>query len=420
VKVGSLCSGYGGLDMGLALGLGRPLRHAWHVENDAAPSKILDYRYPGVPNYGDLKTLDYALMEPVDILTAGYPCQPFSDAGLRKGADDPRHLWPYVADAVRALRPRHVLLENVRGHVRRGLDVVIADLAALGYDARWGVVRASRVGAPHRRERIFIVAQDADSAARGERWLPAPGQAPGGRSRADAGGRGGAPAADADGQSAGRDGGGVPRAAQEDRRAHLNLPAPGAPRAAATDAASDGRVERRSEPARLVGRPDAAIGGRTASPHADREGLEGREPAGGYDLPAGRTQAVADAYRGRLPEQQKLNGEPNGPDASPFGADPLGRVLDWSVYAPAVARWEHVTGRRAPWATEPRGRGGAERLSPRFVEWMMGLPAGWVTDVPGLTANEQLKALGNGVVPQQAALAVQTLLSVDADVAVAA
>jgi DNA (cytosine-5)-methyltransferase 1 len=120
--VGSLCSGYGGLDMGLSLALGVPLRHAWHVENDSEPSKILAARYPGVPNYGDLKTLNYADMERVDWLTAGYPCQPFSNAGKRLGEADARHLWPYVADTIGALRPRHVLLENVRGHVRRGLN----------------------------------------------------------------------------------------------------------------------------------------------------------------------------------------------------------------------------------------------------------------------------------------------------------
>ena len=82
--------------------------------------------------------------------------------------------------------------------------------------------------------------------------------------------------------------------------------------------------------------------------------------------------------------------------------------MAWGAYWPAIARWEAVTGRRAPRPTEP-GRTG-ERLSPRFVEWMQGLPEGWVTDVPGLSRNAMLKALGNGVVPQQAALALRLLL----------
>jgi hypothetical protein len=88
--------------------------------------------------------------------------------------------------------------------------------------------------------------------------------------------------------------------------------------------------------------------------------------------------------------------------------DPHGRVLDWGPYELAIRRWEHATGRPAPRPTEP-GRTG-ERLSPAFVEWMMGLPEGWVTDVPGLSRNAQLKALGNGVVPAQAAMALRILL----------
>ena len=82
--------------------------------------------------------------------------------------------------------------------------------------------------------------------------------------------------------------------------------------------------------------------------------------------------------------------------------------MAWGPYEPAIRRWERLT-RPAPAPTEP-GKNGQPRLSPAFVEWMQGLPAGWVTDVPGLTRNEQLKALGNGVVPQQAAAALRLLL----------
>lgn len=96
-------------------------------------------------------------------------------------------------------------------------------------------------------------------------------------------------------------------------------------------------------------------------------------------------------------------------------------AVDFGPYTAAIARWEAVLGRPAPAPTEPTGKGGAHRLSPRFVEWMMGLPDGWVTDVPGTSRNDQLKALGNGVVPQQAAAAVRHLLGVrDAARAVAA
>lgn len=100
-------------------------------------------------------------MPPVDIITAGYPCQPFSNAGKRLGTDDPRHIWPFIAEAISDIRPRLVVLENVAAHLRRGFDVVLSDLAKIGYDARWTVVRASDAGAPHRRERLFVVAYPA-------------------------------------------------------------------------------------------------------------------------------------------------------------------------------------------------------------------------------------------------------------------
>jgi len=131
---------------------------AWHVEYDKAPSRILAHHYPDVPNYGDVTAVDFTTIEPVDVLTGGYPCQPFSHAGLRKGTDDDRHLWPHVLRAIREMGPRLAILENVRGHLSLGFDVVLADLADLGWSARWGVVRASDAGACHQRARLFIIA----------------------------------------------------------------------------------------------------------------------------------------------------------------------------------------------------------------------------------------------------------------------
>jgi site-specific DNA-cytosine methylase len=101
---------------------------------------------------------------------------------------------------------------------------------------------------------------------------------------------------------------------------------------------------------------------------------------------------------------------------TPRTSDTNGAGDHWGQYAAAIARWEAVLDREAPAPTEPTGKGGAHRLSPRFVEWMMGLPDGWVTDVPGVSRNDALKALGNGVVPQQAAVAVRHLLAVRASV----
>lgn len=285
-RIGSLFSGYGGLDMGVQAVIGGHVM--WHVEYDQAPSRILEHHWPTVPNYGDVTTVDWAAVEPVDAITAGYPCQPFSIAGKRKGSNDERHLWPYVLTAIRHLRPRIVILENVRGHLSMGFDRVLGDLAEAGYDTQWICLPAAHAGAPHRRERIFIVAHPAG-----------------------------------------------------------------------------------------VGSPTPAG---TASPDADDEGRE---------------------LLGRLESEQRDTDRRSSADQS------------WGKFEPAIRRWEHTIRRHAPAPTLPDGRGGNHRLNSAFVEWMMGLPAGHVTGV-GLKRNEELKALGNGVVPQQAALAIRTLLGVAA------
>ena len=153
---GSLFSGIGGTCLAIEGALGTDT--IWHVEYDKACQEVLASHWPGVPCYGDVTTLDFTELAPVDVLSASYPCQPFSHAGKRKGTNDDRHLWPYVAGAIRVLRPRLVVLENVAGHLSLGFDEVLCDLAKMGFDAEWGIVRASDVGAPHRRERLFIVA----------------------------------------------------------------------------------------------------------------------------------------------------------------------------------------------------------------------------------------------------------------------
>lgn len=268
----SLCTGYGGLDLAAQHVTGLPV--AYVADNDRNASRILAARWPDAPNLGDVREIDWASLDRPDVLTAGYPCQPFSYAGRRHGEDDPRHVWPHIASAVRALRPRLVLLENVRGHLSRGFGAVLGDLAAAGYDARWTCLRACDVGALHRRARVFVAA-----------------------------------APDSHG-------------VMLDRRGHE-------------------RASRRAEP---------TDGGR-----------------------------------------------------------PLLREFDrWGEFEPAVRRWEEITGHAAPRPIEP-GRNG-ERLSPRFVEWLQGLPAGWVTDVPGIARTAQITALGNGVVPQQAVAALDDLL----------
>lgn len=93
----------------------------------------------------------------VDLVTCGYPCQPYSNAGAMQGGADERDLWPEVCRVLGEVEPGIVFLENVPGHLRLGFDRVLGDLADLGFDAEWGLVRASDVGAPHRRERLFVL-----------------------------------------------------------------------------------------------------------------------------------------------------------------------------------------------------------------------------------------------------------------------
>ena len=163
MRVGSLFSGYGGLD----LAVGGEL--AWYSEVDPAACRVLEAHHSSVPNIGDVTqygdctcgdVIPWDHLPPVDVITAGYPCQPFSQAGQRNGTEDERHLWPYVRDAILALRPVVTVLENVDGHRSLGLDVVLGDIADMGMSARWGVVRAADAGAPHGRKRVFITVTD--------------------------------------------------------------------------------------------------------------------------------------------------------------------------------------------------------------------------------------------------------------------
>lgn len=296
VRIGSLCTGYGGLDVAVATVLGGQL--AWCADNDRHVAALLNVRCPDIPNLGDLIRIDWRTVEPVDIVTAGFPCQDISyngrGAGIEKGARS--GIWKNIVTGLCVLRPKLVVVENVAAIRRRGLDRVLGDLAELGYYAVWTSLRASDIGAAHRRERVFILGyqQEADSLlaaayARSERRArrPRPGQAAGGRSP-----------------------GGPER-----------------PRASVVSSAADERT--------------ASVGG-------------------------------------------------------------------WGRYADAIERWTALIGRSPPGPTE-HGVWGQTRLSPRFSEWLMGLPDGFVTDLD-LPYSAQLRILGNGVVPQQAIAALRLLV----------
>ncbi|MFA0844392.1 DNA cytosine methyltransferase [Streptomyces rochei] len=361
LRIASFCSGFGGLEMAVQAAFGGET--VFHADPDPGASKILAHHWPGVPNLGDITALDWAQVAaehgPIDLAAMGFPCQDLSLAGLGNGLRPGTRsgLWLHCAAGIQALNPRFVVIENVRGllsapahsdlepcpwcvgdrgdePVLRALGAVLGDLADLGFDAEWIGLPASHpaIRAPHERWRELIFAwrpgalEDADLAARDEWGAAAPGQAESRGARADAGGRGGVPAA-------------------ADPAAGLTL----LPTPAARDWKSG----------------ESNIMDRNARP----------------------LNEVAVNW---LPRRGDWIGT-NGKD-----------------YGPAIRRWEAVIGRPAPEPTEPGDRGN-RRLNPAFSEWMMGVPAGHITAVPGLSREDQLRAIGNGVVWQQGAHALRLL-----------
>lgn len=370
--IGSLFTGYGGLDMGVAMALDPDARVAWTSDVEPGPCRLAEVRWPDTPNLGDITKINWDEVEPVDIICGGSPCQDLSLAGKRAGmATGTRSgLWESMAAAIETIRPRLVVWENVLGALSgrayspvesepamlgtrttepalRAAGRVCGDLASLGYDCRWAVVRASDAGAPHQRARLFIIGHP-HSQPWQLRRPTTPRQTP-------------------------------------SRRPHGEPTGP-----------SD------SVPA-LIPTP-------TASDHKAGRHQDGT----GHSL----TQAVqllptpkaGDGVMG-LP---RTSGRP--PEKSTHLATRL-EYTDYGDYAPAIARWEQVTGRAAPPpTTPPRRAGGKPQLSTRFVEWLMGLPDGHVTGPDlDLSRERQLRMLGNGVVPQQAALAVNTLIHIAKD-----
>lgn len=158
----SLCAGVGGLDLGLHIAEPN-YRTVGYVERQAHAASTLvarmaDKALAEAPVWDDLRSFDgRPWRNRVHLVTGGYPCQPFSFSGLRRGADDPRHLWPQIARIVSEVRPRRVFFENVPGHISLGLDSVIGDLQGMGFRVAAGVFSAAETGAGHIRERLFVL-----------------------------------------------------------------------------------------------------------------------------------------------------------------------------------------------------------------------------------------------------------------------
>lgn len=168
----SLFSGIGGIDLG---GEWAGFTTVGQVEMADYPTKILEKHWPNVPRWRDVRDVtaesfyERTGRRTIELISGGYPCQPFSTAGKRKGADDDRYLWPEMFRVIQELRPTWVLGENVAGHVSLGLDDTLFDLESAGYTCRTFVIPAAAVGARHRRERVFVVAYSKGKRC-GEAW----------------------------------------------------------------------------------------------------------------------------------------------------------------------------------------------------------------------------------------------------------
>jgi len=186
----SLCSGYDGIGLGLRR-VWPQVREVAHVEIEAfAAANLVAKMEAGeldsAPVWTNLKTFPaWRFRGCVDILSAGFPCQPFSCAGARAADDDPRHLWPHVRQAVGLIRPRMVIFENVEGIISsklkgndwndpEGTPVllhILRELERTGYKCTWGIFSAAEVGAPHQRKRVFIVGLEDTNSSRGEKSM---------------------------------------------------------------------------------------------------------------------------------------------------------------------------------------------------------------------------------------------------------
>lgn len=371
-RILSLCSGAGGLDVGVHDALGGCARTVVYVEHEATACEVLaariaDGALDDAPIWGDLHAFDARPWRGrVDGIIGGYPCQPFSVAGKRLGTADPRHLWPRISTIIRDVQPRWCFFENVRGHVRIGLREVRADLLSMGYDVHAGIFSAAEVGAPHQRERLFILAH----AGHGERF---------GAERAGGDSASGAGMEYASRSQRSR---GTGSGADSERWA---APGPGAGDSAVADATLGGQRERR-QPSGGDGLPD---GGNEPAGDACGSLSEGRVLRGGA-YSAGREESY-----GHLRQPGDL--------LPPFPPGP-GDATTWQRIlavrpdlAPALSineEWE--LGIRFPLASpSPKSevRGVANGLEPRV----------------DLSRTAQLRITGNGVVPQCAALAFRTL-----------
>ena len=398
----SFCTGYGGLEMGLHRVVPN-LRTVCYVEIEAFAianlvAKIEKGQMDAAPVWTNLKTFDgRPFRNRVHGIIGGYPCQPFSNAGQRKGTEDPRHLFPYICEHIRTIRPVWCFFENVGGHLNLGFDEVYKSLRNLGYKVEAGLFTASEVGAPHKRERLFIFASnwtsghlvntDSDN-------VETVGRGAGQRPRRSAGGMGGVEGLEELVNPQGEGFQGRRESYNPQRRQEHQ---------------EDGRTVQR-------GTADAGLHGRHEDELADSEVPERQqssETRTGGDGPADESgelgnpnskQGWPHAKRRKNQAEAGSAGEELA-DSSDIGRQPIQSEPDQQSRGGNDGQGETPTprGRSTAWPARP-GQEQYHWEEPRTVESGMG------RTVDGFNSRvDELRLLGNGVVPQTAELAFRTL-----------
>ncbi len=400
----SLCTGIGGLDLGVQAVLGGEL--LWAADPDRYASQVIDARLGAYRNHGDFRE---SIGPRVDVLTAGFPCQDISLAGKGAGLDGERSgLWFDVLDVIERLLPQQVVIENVPALKNRGLDVVLAGLEQAGYGGSGGYFRSgyktgkfAHVGAAHQRKRLFIVAEYGLSGGFVESQ-PAGADAP----AADDLVLFPTPAASAYGSNRGGASGRVGPVRHGLSGISMMLPTPAAwdgsrgPDLARADRQGSGGADLVTTVERLLPEPGSMLPTPTSRDH------KGRNQRNDDSCLPGAVDKLLPTATARDGEGSRNNTSGRKPDSKHHSGTTLNDVRytsSWGNYEAAVDRWSTIFGTPPPSPVDS-----AARLNPAFVEWMLGFPAGWVTDL-NISRSQQLKLLGNSAQPQTVAAAVHWL-----------
>ena len=357
IVIGNLFAGYGGLDLAIADVFGATT--AWVSDVDPGANAILAHRYPDAPNLGDITRVDWATVPRVDIISGGSPCQDLSHAGRRAGMTEGTrsNLWVSMREAIATIKPTFVVWENVHG--------ALSASASSSLEHCPGCMGSPEHGGPALRALGRVLGDLADLGYDAQ-WH--------GLRAADVG------------------------ACHGRFRVFVLAYAHDAGLQGQPDQAGAAPTQRHGHPVAGAGGPDLTL---LPTPTTEPTTGNGHARNLGGEVRMLPTPSVADTQGGRKSRSGERNCE--------LLLNGIAHANRWGDYAEAIARHEQAFGHPAPAPTEP-GPKGNPRLSARFVEWMQMLPAGWVTDVPGVTRNQALKALGNGVCPPQCVAALRIML----------